>query len=310
MKILLATDGSEQSEKAARLITRFELKPDDEIIVFHAISWIPFQEDRESFYKNLSYLRREIAGKIIDSAINILRPVPARIKTATREGFADKAILEEAAGSDVDLIVMGARGLKGVSSFLLGSVTRSAAIQSTKPVLIVKNMRDEGAGETGKKQKPLMSVLLATDGSDFSVAAARFLATMPLPAETPVRLLNVSWSAVSDIPERYIIEVDDLVKQEIERARENEYAVSGGLIRRARAELEKKFSGISETIRLGDPAEEIIAESREWNADIVVVGCRGLRGIRGMMGSVSRKVLGLADYSVLIGRVCGEKNSK
>ncbi len=309
MKILLATDGSEQSEKAARLITRFELKPDDEITVFHAISWIPFQEDRESFYKNLSFLRREVAGKIIDSAIDILKPVPARIKTATREGFADKAILEEAAGSDVDLVVMGARGLKGVSSFLLGSVTRSAAMQSPKPVLVVKNMRDGDGGKTAGK-KPLLNVLMATDGSDSSHAAARFLASMPLPSRTPVRLLNVSWSAVSDIPDRYIIEVDDLVKQEIERARENEYAASGGMVLRARAELEKKFSDISETIRLGDPAEEIIAEARAWEADMVVVGCRGLRGIRGMMGSVSRKVLGLADYSVLIGRVCGEKNNK
>ncbi len=308
MKILLATDGSEQSEKAASLVTRFELTPDDEVIVFHAISWIPFHEDRESFYKNLSFLRREVAGKIIDSTVNILKPVSARIRTATREGFADKAILEEATESDVDLIVMGARGLKGVSSFLLGSITRSAAIQSAKPLLVVKNMRIEEGGE--KQKKPLLNVLMATDGSDSSYAAARFLASMPLPARTPVRLLNVSWSAVSDIPDRYIIEVDDLVKQEIERARENEYAASGGLVRRARAELEKKFSDISETIRLGDPAEEIIAEARAWEADMVVVGCRGLRGIRGMIGSVSRKVLGHADYSVLMGRMCVDKNKK
>ncbi len=301
MKILLATDGSEQSEKAARMLARFELTPDDEIVVFHAISFVPFHEDRESFYKNLSFLRREVAGKIIESAKNILKSVPARISVASREGFADKVILEEATESDADLIVMGARGLKGVSSFLLGSVTRSAAIQSPKPVLVVKNTR-AGTGE-----KSLLNVLLATDGSDSSHAAARFLATMPLPAKTPVRLLNVSWSAVSDIPERYIIEVDDLVKQEIERARENEYAASGGLVHRARTELEKKFSDISETIRLGDPAEEIIAEARAFEADMVVVGCRGLRGIRGMMGSVSRRVLGHADYSVLVGRTCAAK---
>ncbi len=298
MKILLATDGSEQSEKAARFLARFELTPADEIIVFNAINWIPFQEDRESFYKNLAFLRREVAGKIIESAVSILGPVPAQIKKASREGFASKVILEEARESDADLIVMGARGLKGVSSFLLGSVTRSAAILSPKPVLVVKNGHIEAGGGASLK------ILLATDGSESPRAAAGFLASMPLPAKTEIRILNVTWSAVSDIPERYIIEVDELVKQEIERAREKEYAASGNIIRRTRAELEKKFGNISEAIRIGDPAQEIIAEARAYGADMVVVGCRGLRGIAGMMGSVSRRVLGHVNCSVLLGRAC------
>ncbi|MDA8092127.1 MAG: universal stress protein [Nitrospiraceae bacterium] len=302
MKILLATDGSEQSEKAARFITRFELTSEDEVIVFNAINWLPFQEDRESFYKNLTFLRQEIAGKVLDSAVHILEPIPARVKTASKEGFADKVILEEARESDADLIVMGARGLKGVSSFLLGSVTRRAAIQSPKPLLIVKN-----GGPAADKAKAPLKVLLATDGSDSARAAARFLTSMPLSPKTEIRILNVTWSAVSDIPERYIIEVDELVKQEIERAREKEYSVSGNIIRRARSELDQKFKNISETIRIGDPAQEIIAETQAWGADMVVAGCRGLRGIAGIMGSVSRRILDHVKCAVLLGRMCAGK---
>ncbi|NOZ68981.1 MAG: universal stress protein, partial [Deferribacteres bacterium] len=41
MKILLATDGSEYSDEAARFLTRLDLSADDEIVVLHALSWTP-----------------------------------------------------------------------------------------------------------------------------------------------------------------------------------------------------------------------------------------------------------------------------
>ena len=55
MRFLLATDGSEHSENAARFLTRFEFTPDDEITVLTVIGWIPFQEDMQSYYENISF---------------------------------------------------------------------------------------------------------------------------------------------------------------------------------------------------------------------------------------------------------------
>ncbi|MDA8326561.1 MAG: universal stress protein [Nitrospiraceae bacterium] len=297
MKILLATDGSEHSENAARFLFRFKLTPDDEITVLHAIGWIPFQEDIESLYRNIAFLRKEVAGKILDSAVDILKPLPARMSTAIGEGFADKAIMDAAAASGADLIAMGARGLKGFGAFLLGSVTRAVASRSAKPVLVVKGAQ----GAAPEKLK----ILLATDGSDSALATADLLAALPLPPDTTIKLVNVTWSAVSDVPERYIIEVDELVREEIARAREKEYIASGKLLEAARARL-AKFKDISGETRIGDPAAEILAEADQFGADLIALGCRGLRGIRGMMGSVSRRVLDHAKCSVLLGRMCGE----
>ncbi|MDA8171972.1 MAG: universal stress protein [Nitrospiraceae bacterium] len=297
MKILLATDGSEHSENAARFLFRFKLTMDDEITVLHAIGWIPFQEDIESLYRNIAFLRKEVAGKILDSAVDILKPLPARMSTAIGEGFADKAIMDAAAASGADLIAMGARGLKGFGAFLLGSVTRAVASRSTKPVLVVKGAQ----GAAPEKLK----ILLATDGSDSALATADLLAVLPLPPDTTIKLVNVTWSAVSDVPERYIIEVDELVREEIARAREKEYIASGKLLEAARARL-AKFKDISGETRIGDPAAEILAEADQFGADLIAMGCRGLRGIRGMMGSVSRRVLDHAKCSVLLGRMCGE----
>jgi len=44
MRILLATDGSECSETAARFLTRINWSPRDSITVFHAIFALPFPE--------------------------------------------------------------------------------------------------------------------------------------------------------------------------------------------------------------------------------------------------------------------------
>ena len=300
MKILLATDGSENSENAARFLTRFELTQDDEITVLNVIGWVPFQEDMASLYRNITFLRKEVAAKVLDSAVGILKPVPARISTAIKEGFADNSIMEAASESGADLIVMGARGLRGVGAFLLGSVTRAVSLRSPKPVLVVKGPQ----GVAGENEK--LRLLLATDGSESALATASFLAGLPLPAATPVRVVNVTWSAVSDVPERFIVEVDELVKEEIARAREKEYAASAKLLKAAGDRLQAKFREVSSATRIGDPAAEIIAEANESKADLIAVGCRGLRGIKGMMGSVSRRVLAHAGCSVLLGRMCGE----
>ena len=53
----------------------------------------------------------------------------------------------------------------------------------------------------------------------------------------------------------------------------------------------------------GDPAEAILDTASEQNADLVVVGDRGLSGVqRFLLGSVSRKVSEHAACNVMIVR--------
>ncbi len=53
MRLLLATDGSEYSETAAKFLTRFNWSPQDSILVFHAIYALPFPEDLKFYYDTL-----------------------------------------------------------------------------------------------------------------------------------------------------------------------------------------------------------------------------------------------------------------
>ena len=144
MKILLATDGSEYSKGAARFLTCLKLTPQDEITIFHSVYWIPFLYDAESYIETFKEIKHEIAPKIVDSIMDILKPVQARISTAIVEGSPAQCIIDAVKTSDINMVVMGARGIKGIESLFAGSVTRAVAIKSPKPVLVTK-LPDKGA---------------------------------------------------------------------------------------------------------------------------------------------------------------------
>ncbi len=296
MRILLATDGSEYSEEAAKLLTCLNVTPEDEITVFHAVSWIPFLYDEESYYSALKEIKKELAPKVLDSALGILKHVPAKISAAIIDGSPEEYIVGIAEESGMDLIVMGARGIKGIKTLFVGSVTRVVASRSAIPVLIARAPIGE--------RKCGMKILFATDGSEYSMSTARFLSSLPFAEDTELTILNVIWSEFSDIPERFSLEVNEKMKEIVADARRLEFSQSEKIIEEAREYLTKRFKNIAVLSRVGDPSEEILKTAESLGADLIAVGCRGLKGIKGMMGSVSKNILNHARCSVLIGKTC------
>jgi nucleotide-binding universal stress UspA family protein len=61
----------------------------------------------------------------------------ARPRAERREGDIADTILEAAAAVDADVIAMGTRGLSGVKSFLLGSVSHAVVQRADRAVLVV-----------------------------------------------------------------------------------------------------------------------------------------------------------------------------
>ncbi len=294
MKLLLPTDGSDYSEGAARFLTQLSFTPDDEITVLHVISWVPFQDDVQSYHASLKRIKQDIAPKILDSTLGILKPLPSRMSVESIEGYPDKSIIEAAETSGADLIVMGARGLKGLKQLIVGSVTRSVAINSPKPVLAIKPPQFSPSAK--------LNIIFATDGSDHANAAGAFLKSLPFSRDSKINVLNVVWSAVADIPERLSLEIKDEIKEEVARARSMEFAESEKIIGPAVTDLKKRFSNVNGFTRAGDPSIEILSLAEELKADIIFVGCRGLKGVKGMLGSVSRNILSHSKCSVLIGK--------
>ncbi|MBI4682538.1 MAG: universal stress protein [Nitrospirae bacterium] len=294
MKILLATDGSEYSEKAAKFLAGFNFSPSDEINILHAINWIPVTTEWEALSYNINEIRDEVVPKILASTADILKPVKAKISTSFKEDYPDKAIVEASEESGVDLIVMGARGMRGIGSYIIGSVTKLVALKSSMPVLIVRPPKKEMTGK--------LKVLFATDGSVYSDAIGKFLLSMPFPDNTELTVLNVIPTVFEDIPERFAIEINDRIKNIVAASREKELKDSEEIIKKARNDLSCKFAKIEKLTRFGDPSVEIPSAADAANADIIAVGTSGMRGIKGMLGSVSRYIINHSGCSVLIGK--------
>jgi nucleotide-binding universal stress UspA family protein len=296
VKILLAADGSEYSKGAAEFLTSLDLSSDDEIIIFHAICWIPCIYGRESYYDTLKAMKKEIVPRILDSALQVLNPVKAGISTLILDGSPDDCIMNASVDSDIDLIVVGARGTKGTDSPFIGSVAKAVVIESSKPVLVVK------LPVCGKSEK--IKILFATDGSKYSAATARLLSEIPFPDRSEITVLNVMPWGFPDTSEPFVPGANGNFSEIMEESRATGLTESKKIIDESRENLGKKFTNICVLTRIGETSTEIIKASEKLETNLIAVGCRGLRGIKGMMGSVTRKVLTDSRCSILIGKAC------
>jgi len=294
MKILLATDGSDASEKAATLLSRLHLTEHDSVTVMHAISWIPVVSEWEYIYDNLKSVREEVAPKILESTSGIVKTTGAQVTTICVEDYPDRAIPRTADEINADLVVLGTQGMRGLTSRIVGSVTRSVAIRSSKPVLAVQAGDKDLAGK--------LKILFATDGSSHSDAVMDILQTLPFPNDSELIIISVMPAAYLDIPDRFSIEVSDRMKKIVADIKEKEAAEADAVLDAAEEKLQKKFSRTRKILRSGDPPSEILSAADEYNADIIAVGSSGMRGIKGMVGSVARYILNHAACSVLIGK--------
>jgi nucleotide-binding universal stress UspA family protein len=297
MKILLPTDGSEYSETAAQFLTRLNLSRNDEIIILHVISDDPFQDKEDYYYAKIKEIKRSIASNILDSALNILKSVPAKIKTVLMDGYPDKCILAAAVDSNTDIIVMGPKRLKGIKSRIVGSVTKSVSISSSKPALIIKPPQKEPADK--------MKILFATDGSDYAEKAGKTLSLIPFHDNTEITIIHVITPAFYDIPDRFMEKIEASVREDLKKYRSMELQESQKILARTAEYLSGKFSNIERLTMMGDPSEEILNAANEIKADIIVVGSKGMKGFRGVVESLSRYILSVADCSVLIGKTEG-----
>ncbi|TNF52032.1 universal stress protein [bacterium] len=294
MKILLAIDGSEYSEGAAKFLRNLQLTAEDEISILHVVGWVPILNEWESLFPDFQYIRQGVVPKILESAENILKNGKAKVSGTFLEGFPDKEIVETAKETGIDLVVMGSRGIRGIGSYIVGSTTRLVAIHSPRPVLIIKPPQWE--------RKENMRILFATDGSVHSEAAAEVLTSIPFPQDTEVTIMNIIFSPFEDIPERFAIEINEKMKMKVADMRTKEFKESDATLERARQLLSSSFSKVDVMSRIGNPSDEILKAAEILKADIITVGSSGMRGIKGMLGSISRNILNQASCSVLVGK--------
>ncbi len=296
MKFLVACDGQRHSIEAARFLTRLDLRESDEIRLLHVVNFVPLLHDIEDYSEIIFNLKQEVAPKILDEAVEVVKHTASVLSTSVLEGDVVEKIIDAATHWEADLIVLGSKGLKGLKSILIGSVARNVVVKAKLPVLVIR----ESQWDVSDKIK----ILFATDGSEYANSAAEVLTGVPFPDDSEITIIYVVQSAVHDIPERFYIEVDDRMKQRVADIRQKEFAEAERVIEKAQSILGSRYNNIRTVIKVGDPSTEILSFADRMNTDIIVTGCRGLKGFKGIMGSVSRDVMRYAKSSFLIAKRC------
>lgn len=130
MKVLLPIDWSENSQKAFDWYLSCLYQPGTIIILVH---WLGASNDREMHEKEvkLMNLQETYETKLLQ------RKVDYRWVTGS-EGNPGELIIKVAAEEDVQLIVMGSRGLGKLKKVILGSVSDYVLNKTDIPVLICK----------------------------------------------------------------------------------------------------------------------------------------------------------------------------
>lgn len=290
MKILLAMDTSPASEAALEEVAARPWPANSSI---EAISVV-----ESSYLWTTSEIVAEAercAQEVVRRAVERLRNAKLAVSGATFSGDPKTVIVDRARTGGADLLVVGSHGDSTVARLLLGSVSSAVLRYAPCSVEVVRaKKRAAGAG---------MKIVLATDGSEYSERAARFIAERPWPAGTEVLVLSVVELTLP--PGRAYFEVPALDADFLENARAEAMKRAQGAIMQAREILSTTPLRATEltSVLAEAPRTIILNEANEWGADLIVLGSHGRRGIEHfLVGSVSEYVATHAACSVGIVR--------
>lgn len=136
-EILVAVDGSPHALKAAEIAGEMARVFKSDIYLLTAYDPVPSYLG-DPFYQEAFDKRVEPAEKIIEAAKEKIGEIPGTLKTELLEGPPAEAILDVAETRDVELIVMGTRGLGRLKGALQGSQSQKVAAHASCPVLLVR----------------------------------------------------------------------------------------------------------------------------------------------------------------------------
>lgn len=287
MKILLAIDGSGPSQDAiAEVIARTWPAGStlDVVTVIEPVHLWTTSESAAAAYRSRADLLR--------STLERLRHAGFDADGDILHGDPKATILNRAEQVKANFIVLGSHSVSAVEHFLLGNVAANVLRHAGCTVLIARS-----APSNARK------ILLPTDGSSFSQAAARSVAERKWPDGTSFRVLSVVEFIVP--PLQSLFEPPFVESRQIETLREEAMRHAQDAVAASVTTLSRHHSDVSESISvlLDGPREIILNEAEQWGADLIVLGSHGRRGSeRFFLGSVSEGVATRARCSVEVVR--------
>src|SRR5438552_9258047 len=259
-RVLVATDGSHDAAQAIDWLADFPLPADAAVEVVTAVR-LPFPMD-QVVAPGWQDLLAE-SERVVAEARRRLEKRWAGVSGHVLEGDARNVVVDAATKAGSDLIVLGARGLGAVASFLLGSVSLGVTRHAPCPVLVCRG-----------RPRPVRTVTIAVDGSADARTAVEYFAALPLPYDLRVLLVGVVE------PLRYPSSAPGFIGATLRDAMEDFENESRQRLEAALAPLalmlRSRVRRVVTTTPTGSPAATILREAELDDSDVIVVGARGL----------------------------------
>jgi nucleotide-binding universal stress UspA family protein len=297
LKTLLAYDGSPHSDMATKMLMALPLPPQAEVNVITVVPQHTFlggitldSLTQTKVGRVTSHKAEEQRGiRLLRKPVETLKAPGYTVNTSVCWGRPAEQILKTTCAMPADLVAIGARGHVESDRFPLGDVAHKVMKYAGCSVLLAKEPVDT-----------IRRVLLATDGSEYSAAAAQYLLELPLTPKAEVFLLAVLESRIAawmKTPTLNLERNQDLLA-ELQQAEEKE---ARKLLNETRKPFREGGYRVSTLVLKGEPAEEILLAASTLNPELIVLGVKGLTGIeRFLLGSVAQRVARFSPYSVLI----------
>jgi nucleotide-binding universal stress UspA family protein len=141
-RILVATRGRPWSERALELAVRMATAYQTELVVVAILTpdYIPKRKSTWGVAPSSAVEEdvRQLAQRVLDRASAVAQAHGLRHVCELREGRPVDEILKAAEEHQCDVIVIGSRGLSGVSRVTLGETGNELLLKAPMPVIVVK----------------------------------------------------------------------------------------------------------------------------------------------------------------------------
>ena len=294
MRILLATDGSDNAKDAATFLLRFKNSDKIKLTVLTVTynpkdnshgnmqSWFPdwYKHEREMVQMHHAELEAIFADRF------------ASLSMFHRKGHASQTILQLAKTIDADLIVMGAVGHSMISRMLLGSISDDVATRAECSVLIVRPAEDEGVPT---QAAPIITI--AFDESEPSKYAIQEQLNMAWGEDSSIDVLTI-------MPTQYDYFMGDGLSPVVLKNEQKAFENMQDAAKRATDSIARSIPNAhSLAVRGNHIGESIIQHAIKNNSDLIVTGDNSHGALHHfLIGNTTKYVMRHAPCSVWISR--------
>jgi nucleotide-binding universal stress UspA family protein len=290
MKVLLAAADFQDGRVASEFVETW-LHPAKRVVhVVHVVEQSDVLRDlARTIFTDWKKQALDRARGLVDRLAAPLSSPRSRARGLVLQGNAKRTLLQLISDRRIDLTVVAPYASSRAKQFLLGSVSETILHDSPTSVAIAR-------ARPRRRNRP--TVLIGLDGSASAQKAAKWVLSHMAPR------CRVSLVYAEEPPDTLLdrmARISTAISPRLERAQKARSRRAGRYLERVGRLLRAQGHAVNIWIKEGPAATQILDVAERNNADLIVLGSRGLGTFdRYTLGSVSNKVARFAGCSVVI----------